>query len=637
MIRLFFLFISCCFVLSARSGSINRRQALAMARDFFASGHNISTLSAKDFSASCRLAGETAAAFVIECGTSFVLIGRDDGQPVILGYGSSGNILPGNMRVMLGSIPFPKALPSRQTVAVGPLLTAVRHQRAPYNNLCPYYTDDNGTSTERTVVGCVATAAEEIVSYYRRIVELRDTLHGWTTEHYVIADALPGEAVDCRLIADNYDVGQHSPESVDAVARLSLWCGMAAHMSYGLSESGANIGRLVEPFRRAMGYGYVHYCDSYNYTPEDWRRILDTELDAGRPVLYAGYTQHVGGHAFVVDGRDADGLYHVNWGYGGSYDGYFRLEVLCPFEPADDYLPSSVAAGFFCNQEMLLLHPDEQSVQLPDTLGRSGREVVVTNLNFLLAPETGVYTPLVLSLHNTGSRALTTPLELFTNLPSDTALLVQADVVATTGVTLAPGADTTFVVHALFKREGQRVLRVSPDGETMIGAVTADITVRTGSSAVSCSQALADTKGDTLFLYMTFSNSGSARFGRLVTYALHEGASASTSEPRTHYTYTYIPAGEMTTETVRFLHVEGGKTYTVVCTANGRKLCELTFTLPGLSGLPGAVSSQGDMPESWFTLDGRPATNIRRSGVYIRRRGSRTEKVCVSTASSRIY
>jgi hypothetical protein len=31
------------------------------------------------------------------------------------------------------------------------------------------------------------------------------------------------------------------------------------------------------------------------------------------------------GHAFVVDGRNSEGRYHINWGWGGSLDGFFIL------------------------------------------------------------------------------------------------------------------------------------------------------------------------------------------------------------------------------------------------------------------------------------------------------------------------
>ena len=43
-----------------------------------------------------------------------------------------------------------------------------------------------------------------------------------------------------------------------------------------------------------------------------------------------------GGHAYVIDGRDSEGRYHINWGWGGLYDGYYILPNTP--EECDDYL-----------------------------------------------------------------------------------------------------------------------------------------------------------------------------------------------------------------------------------------------------------------------------------------------------------
>ena len=54
-------------------------------------------------------------------------------------------------------------------------------------------------------------------------------------------------------------------------------------------------------------------------------------LDGGakRVVLYSGFNES-SGHQFVIDGYDGKGFFHVNWGWGGSEDGYFTLATLNP-------------------------------------------------------------------------------------------------------------------------------------------------------------------------------------------------------------------------------------------------------------------------------------------------------------------
>ncbi len=51
---------------------------------------------------------------------------------------------------------------------------------------------------------------------------------------------------------------------------------------------------------------------------------IKNELDQNRPV-YISLRGEPTGHAAVVDGYDADGWYHINFGWGGSYNGYFPL------------------------------------------------------------------------------------------------------------------------------------------------------------------------------------------------------------------------------------------------------------------------------------------------------------------------
>ena len=38
----------------------------------------------------------------------------------------------------------------------------------------------------------------------------------------------------------------------------------------------------------------------------------------------------MGGHSFVLHGYDGQGYYAVNWGWGGSYDGYYLLDAMEP-------------------------------------------------------------------------------------------------------------------------------------------------------------------------------------------------------------------------------------------------------------------------------------------------------------------
>jgi hypothetical protein len=65
-----------------------------------------------------------------------------------------------------------------------------------------------------------------------------------------------------------------------------------------------------------------------NYSDEYWNSLMRREIEANCPIFYAGYTTDMAGHAFVLDGVDDNNYFHVNWGWGGPYNGFFLLDNL---------------------------------------------------------------------------------------------------------------------------------------------------------------------------------------------------------------------------------------------------------------------------------------------------------------------
>ena len=60
----------------------------------------------------------------------------------------------------------------------------------------------------------------------------------------------------------------------------------------------------------------------------DWAELILNELMEGRAVAYSGSDPVKSyGHCFNLDGYDGS-FFHVNWGWGGSNNGYFGLDGL---------------------------------------------------------------------------------------------------------------------------------------------------------------------------------------------------------------------------------------------------------------------------------------------------------------------
>lgn len=549
----------------------------------------------------------------------FALMAADERWPEVLAYGScpAGNTaaLPAFLTPWLQLYDrryksgLASAVEAYDGPVVAPLLSAVRHQLAPYNNLCPYYTADDGTvSAERCVVGCVATALEEVISFHRPVVTLQDSLTGWTTAHYTIPTVYAGATVDTRLVRDNYDIpGTYTEAEAEAVARLSLWLGMAVKMNWGPASSGASLHRAEEPLRRAFGFPYVHYADSYKYTTTDWLRMLRGEIQAGRPVCYAGSAMRLNGHAFVLDGLDADGLFHVNWGVDGDYDGYFRLDLLNAAEPAWDLTPTGAYEGFFCNQEAVLLSPYAVENVLPDTLSRTGFEIRIDSVAVGLPPEVGKITPLTLYLTNTSDLPLTTPFEVFTTLPTDTALFAQGDYAGFTGIRLEPHQSAALPFMARFDAGGDRTMHFSADDEHIVFSMPIAITTAVPASLTFAEPVLSFPAEGVVEILQTITNAPDAgRAGSLVTYEVIRADITGDHNGPAHADYCFLPAGESETDTIAFRGLVSGETYRLMVRHPWTVQREVTFTMPGSSSALTTPTTDQTVSRQWHDLQGRP-------------------------------
>lgn len=614
--------------LTLAAAPVDEEQAREQARLwFYGQSHNV-----RSDAEIPQLKAVTPRAYLFTTNNAFLLVAKNDDDPAVLGYGfnTQGDTLPAPLSSLLQAQPTFRYYPPQgaEWRAVSPLLTTVRHQQAPYNNLCPYYKHSNGTLGEtRCVVGCVATAMEQILTYYRREYVLADTLHGWENEHYTIADILPGEKIDSRLILDNYDGVQASEESIDAVARLSYYLGVAAHMQWSESSSGAYSSSLAEPLKNVFNLPYVNYLDSYRYDPSAYWIYLAGEIMAGRPVYYAGSIMRGGGHAFVLDGLDTDGLFHVNWGYGGEYDGYYRLDVLAHTQPEADRKTTFTEAGFFCNQEAITVCPDPiTDAAPPDTLSRTGREIVIEKANFVQQPATGCATRVELIVRNTSEKNLTTPFALLQGAPSDTALIEQADFVAYTGRTLAAGQRDTLLVDANFTTAGEAVLRITPDGEQVI--FSQNIVVEEGGTkeidtdvpVITCSDST------TAVVTQTFRNaSATDRAAQFFEYDILDNL---TQASRSIILYIYLQPLEEKTEQVALNGLSPGHSYTFRLRRRWPIVQTVDFAMPAPQGIAQPLSTGG--PVTWFTIDGRRIERPTSPGVYLKGENGVTKKIILS-------
>lgn len=206
------------------------------------------------------------------------------------------------------------------------LQTATWLQRAPFNNLCPK------VGGEEVPAGCVAIATAVIMRYHRWPEKGSGTLPSYT--YYLDAGGRRtqqghtlGEKYDWDNILLNYpteDLSQCTQQQQDAVARLVYDVGIMVKMSYNPGGSGAYAEDVPELLAEHMGYCSGSKHVSRGSATTTWIAKIKEAINSDLPILYSGRSE-TGGHAFVVDGYDAQDNLHINFGQTSHASGYYAL------------------------------------------------------------------------------------------------------------------------------------------------------------------------------------------------------------------------------------------------------------------------------------------------------------------------
>ena len=294
----------------------------------------------------------------------FVIVSGDDATEQILGYSDTGTFdsenIPASMKELLDgyqqeiNYAREKGLSKAKTTetteqeetarqVITPLITSVWNQRTPYNIQCLT------TDYQQAVTGCVATALAQVMYYHKWPQSATTAIPAYNT--YA---ELPATTFDWgNMLLAYTEYGAESDVLKNAVATLNVYCGHAVQMEYGTSESGASTSMIPNALKSYFGYAnnatQIYRSDC---TPSEWAERIYHELLHQRPVIYSANTSSGSGHAFVCDGYDGNGLFHINWGWGGLSDGYFRLQALNP--NAQGTGGSSGNGGYSLNQSVIV-------------------------------------------------------------------------------------------------------------------------------------------------------------------------------------------------------------------------------------------------------------------------------------------
>jgi hypothetical protein len=201
------------------------------------------------------------------------------------------------------------------------------HQGDPYNQFCPGPPGGDDCTDPRCMVGCVATAAAQIMRY-------------WCWPPYAIPPGLndPYDWANMPLAAY-----PSSPQVViDAVAELSYEIGLDVGMNYCSGEgcqSGAQTYDMEIIYERDYRYApMVEVPYRSNYEAVEWFEEIKLPLNCNRPIQY-----RIPGHSIVCDGWQEIGggplrQYHMNYGWANSATAWYTLDNLQGGNPDEEYM-----------------------------------------------------------------------------------------------------------------------------------------------------------------------------------------------------------------------------------------------------------------------------------------------------------
>ena len=226
------------------------------------------------------------------------------------------------------------------------ICTTKWNQDSPYNYYAPEASSGPGG---RCYAGCVATAMSQVMKQWDTPLQGTGS-HSYYCPGYGRLEANFGETTyDWEHMTTTLN-GNSTQEEIEAIATLMYHCAIAVDMGFSPTGSGANSWDVPRAIRQYFSYtNHANLKSRDMYSLLDWQDMLKESIDKYWPLYYSGFSS-TAGHAFVCDGYDDSDLFHFNWGWGGSSDGWFVIDeidyadwaqAIFSYVPTDvyDYMP----------------------------------------------------------------------------------------------------------------------------------------------------------------------------------------------------------------------------------------------------------------------------------------------------------
>ncbi|MCD6366099.1 MAG: C10 family peptidase [Bacteroidales bacterium] len=226
--------------------------------------------------------------------------------------------------------------PPSGTTSTGGWLETNWTQSPPYNQMCPI----DPVTIARSYVGCPATAMAQIMNYHRTtnntyFDDSDDYYHNYSGRTFWIDDDYSQHGfpsfpeLNDSLDALNSHYQNNIPATNEEAASLSFACGVAATQVYTSSGSGTfGVSQALDAYHK-FGCNTVELLyDSDTSLYSHLAQNMKDSLPAHLALVDSAWTT---GHNVVVDGYNSNNYFHVNFGWGGSNNGWYLLPDEMPY------------------------------------------------------------------------------------------------------------------------------------------------------------------------------------------------------------------------------------------------------------------------------------------------------------------
>jgi len=238
---------------------------------------------------------------------------------------------------------------------VAPLLKTTWSQDAPYNALLGY-----------NYTGCVATTISQVLKYHEWPVQgMGNISYVNTSDNRTLSGNLNLSQYDWANMLPSYDAPVQATQAQrNAVAKLMKDVGLASGMQYHPGFAVATNQGAFDAFVKHFDYQATCVYQSTE-GPSVFADLLRQELVDGFPFYFYGATKdYKGAHAWVVDGFDDKGFFHMNFGWNGQSNGYYSLSALNLSQSGKEFNGAKLA---FSRAFMAIFaHPNKTGVKRID-------------------------------------------------------------------------------------------------------------------------------------------------------------------------------------------------------------------------------------------------------------------------------